>query len=527
VAADSLGQGYLWLRSLNSLQAEKLAGTENATLPFWSPDGRYVGFFIETKLKKVSVVGERRVQIVCDATSGRGGTWNKDGTILFCPASSGPLYRVSASGGTPTQVTSIDSTLGETAHRFPQFLPDGESFIYVSIPQGPDGYRMRMASLKNPAPETVLLSEGAAVHAHPGYLLFEREGSLLAQRFDAGQGKVLGDPLPLPENPAGLRGYNGSPSVSSSLNHVLVFPQTGEYDMQLEWFDRSGKTLGVVPVPGETYDSPTLSPSGDRLSANIGVGPESEVWVIELDRGISSRLTFEGQSNSASIWSPNGKRIYFGSFRDGSRSIYWKLANGAGGEELLIRLPGVFNDPLGTSPDGKHLILRMLRKETGEDLMLVSMGEEEPRLTPYLDTRFNEMHGSISPDGKWLAYRSDESGELELYIQSFPTPTAKYRISPGGAGPSYFTQSKVIHWRPDGSEIIYFAKDGETILSTTIRIGETIDVGATTVLFKLPNGHNGYTTIDGERFLASVPNRESVTPNLTVVTNWTEGLRAP
>jgi serine/threonine protein kinase len=526
VAADSLGQDYLWLRSLSSLQAEKLAGTENATLPFWSPDGRYVGFFVETKLKKVSVVGERRVQIVCDATSGRGGTWNEDGTILFCPASAGPLYRVPASGGTPTQVTSIDTTIAETAHRFPQFLPDGEHFVYVSIPAGPDGNRMQMASLGDPTPKTILLSEGSAVYAHPGHLLFEREGSLLAQEFDVGQGKVLGEPIPLPEDPQGMRGFNGSPAVSVSRNQVLVFPQTGQHDMQIEWFDREGKSIGLVPVPTGNYGAPHLSPSGDRLSVDVGAFAESEVWVIELNRGLASRLTFEGQGNSASAWSPDGQRIYFGSFRDGSRSIYSKLANGAGSEDLFIRLPGVFNSPRVWSPDGKHLVLRVLQEETGEDLVLVSAGKE-PELIRYLDTGFNEMHGSVSPDGKWMAYRSDESGELELYVQSFPTPTAKYRISPNGAGPTYFAAHGVIHWKPDGSEIIYVAKDGDTILSTAIQLGETIDVGETTVLFKLPNGHGGYTTIDGERFLACVPSQESVTPNLTVVTNWMEGLTAP
>ena len=156
--------------------------------------------------------------------------------------------------------------------------------------------------------------------------------------------------------------------------------------------------------------------------------------------------------------------------------------------------------------------------------MLVSMGEER-ELTPYLDTGFNEMSGSISPDGKWMAYRSDESGEFELYVQSFPTPTAKYRISPSGAG--LFRATNEIHWKPDGSEIFYFARNGQTILSTAVRIGERIEVGATTVLFELPAGHNGYATIDGQRFLALVPSQESVTPNLTVVTNWMEGLEAP
>jgi Tol biopolymer transport system component len=262
------------------------------------------------------------------------------------------------------------------------------------------------------------------------------------------------------------------------------------------------------------------------MAAEMNSGKDTDIWIIELDRGLSTRLTFEPYNNTTPVWSLDGSRIYFGSESEGSRNAYWKLSNGAGRRELLAKLPGVFNNPMHISPDGKTMAVRMLRKDTGEDVMLLSLDGDRD-LRPYLDSRFNEMNGSISPDGRWLAYRSDESGQFEMYVQAFPEPSSKYRISPGGAGSLYYTFARPI-WARDGKELIYLSGDGMTIVATAVTLGETtLEVGGTKTLFRLPREHQGFTSNDGERFLACVPSRESATPSLTVVTNWTEGLSAP
>jgi serine/threonine protein kinase len=525
VAADSSGQDHLYLRSLTSLDAEMLQDTETAVLPFWAPDGRQVGFFVEGKLKRISVVGERRVQVVCDVKTGRGGAWNADGTILFCPASSGPLFRVPASGGQPVQVTAIDTTSGETAHRFPQFI-GGDRFLYVAIPPGADGYAIRTATLSEPEPRTVLTAGGAATFAAPDHLLFWRDGTLFAQRFAADRGQVQGEPLPLPESPNGQTNYNGSPYVSASATGVLTFPQSSGAEYQFEWLDREGRSLGTVPVPAGDYTTPALSPRGDRLAAAMSAGRDTDIWIIELGRGLSSRLTFEPYNNGSPTWSLDGSRVYFSADVEGSRNIYWKLSNGAGRRELLIKLPGVFNGPQDISPDGETMVVRMLRKDTGEDLMLLSL-DGDPEIRPYLDSRFNEMNGSISPDGRWLAYQSDESGQFEMYVQTFPVQTSKYRISPNGSGSLYSTYPQPV-WGKEGRELVYVSGDGMTVVATALTPGENaLDVGATKTLFRLPREHRGYSSLDGERFLACVPSRESATPTLTVVTNWMAGLTGP
>jgi Tol biopolymer transport system component len=525
-ATDSSGQVHLWVRPLASLDAEMIPGTEKAFLPFWSPDSRQVGFFVEGKLKRVTVVGERRVQVVCDATSGRGGTWSADGTILFCPASSGPLYRVSAGGGQPVQVTAIDTTIGETAHRFPQFLPGGNRFIYVSIPALDEGFRVRTATLDEPEPTTLLLADGAATFVPPDHLLFLRGGTLFAQAFAPGRGEVTGKPVPLPERPGGRYNFNGSPSVSASSNGVLTFPQGVGADYQFEWFDREGRSLGTIPLRPANYNSPALSPRGDRLVAQLISGDDRDLWIIQLDRGLSTRLTFGPGSKEGPTWSLDGSRVYYSNEVGVSRNIYWKRSNGAGQGELLMKLPGVFNIPTNLSPDGRFMLVRMLQQETGEDIALLSL-DGKPELRPCLNSPFNEMNGSLSPDGRWLAYQSDESGQFELYVQTFPEPTSKYRISSGGSGNLYYTLSRII-WGRGGKELIYLSGDQMTVMSTTVTLGEnTLQVGATKALFRMPLDHHGYDSNDGERFLGCVPSRESATPTLTVVTNWTAGLAQP
>lgn len=522
VCTDSTGSRSLWLRRLDSLEAKPLPGTEDPLTPFWSPDSRFVAFFSEPHLKKIAVA-DHSVQIICNAVSGRGGTWNEDGIILFCPASAGPLFQVSASGGEPLQVTELDTTAGETAQRFPQFLPDGKTFIYVSLPKV-KYWKAKVASLENPEPKTILTASSGAIFADPGYLLFARDGTLFAQKFNTKKLELEGDPISLPDRPGGYRGYNGSTELSASTNGRLFFPQNEFETTQAFWFDRKGTRVGRVLLQRGYYGFSTLSPAGNWLAMEREEEGRREVWVMNLQRGIMNRLTFERGGNQNPVWSPDGSEIVFSSSDDkGTANIYKKNSSGAGVVEKLTKLTGVFNDPRDWSPDGEFIVIRRLMEETGEDIYLLSTKTGD--IKPFLNSRFNEDGGSVSPDGKWLAYRSDESGSVELYVQSFPEPAAKIRISTDGASSPFGTYFSLAVWTKDGRELIYIAGDGYTLKSAPIEYTPTFRVGTPKTLFRLPQNCNGFTTRDGKKFLVLIRGEGEITPNLTVVFNWTEELK--
>jgi serine/threonine protein kinase len=519
VGLDTTGTVRLWLRPFDNLDVEELPGTEGASLPFWSPDSRSVGFFVDGKLKRCVIAGDRSVQTICDVVSGRGGTWGADGTILFNPASAGPLFRVAATGGTPVQVTALDSANGETAHRFPQFLPDGNHFIYVSLPARDGRFDVRLASLEDPEPRTLVRADGAAVFAPPGYLVFERNEALIAQRLDMKRLEMSGDPFTLSDRPGGDRDYNGSPAVSASANGMLSYVH-GQVDQAVvEWFDRTGTSRGRLPVPRAAYRAIRISPDGRRVAIAKGDPTNvSDIWVLEIDRGVSTRLTFEPLRNGSPVWVPDGSRIIFGSLRDGTRNLYWKAANGAGLDELLARLPGIFANPMDVSPDGKSLLVRLLLEETDEDIYVMSLlGDDPPR--PFLNTRFAEQDGKFSPNGRWVAYRSNESGRLELYVQSFPEPRTKVRVSTSGAGPSFTFWTQPI-WSKDGKELLYVGGDGLTIMSVPVETEPTFRAGTPRALFRLPREYVGFDSRYGQMFLV-VHRGEEHGLSLTVVRNWT------
>ena len=511
------------MRRLDSLESKPLPGTEGPLTPFWSPDSRFVGFFSEPHLKKIAVA-DHSVQIICNAASGRGGTWNKDGIILFCPASGGPLFQVAASGGKARQVTEVDTTAGETAQRFPQFLPDGKTFIYVSLPRT-EYLKTKVASLENPEPKTILTASSAAVFADPGYLLFDRDGTLFAQKFNLKKLEVEGDPVSLPDRPGGYREYNGSTELSASKNGRLFFPQNEFKTTQGFWFDRKGTRVGRVPLQQGNHFFPKLSRDGNRLAIERREGRSSaEIWVMDLQREIMTRLTFERGFNQIPVWSPDGSVIIFSSSDDkGNANIYKKNSSGAGTAERLTDFTGLFNDPRDWSPDGEFIVIRRLLKDTGEDIYLVLTKTGEVK--PFLNSRFNETGGTVSPDGKWLAYQSDESGSQELYVQSFPEPTAKIRVSTDGAANPFVAVSSPPVWAKNGRELIYLSGDTYTLKSAPIEYAPTLRIGTPKTLFQLPRNHNGFTTLDGEKFLIMVQGEGEITPNLTVVFNWIEELK--
>jgi len=522
VATDSNGLRRIWLRSLDSLSPQSLAGTEGARTPFWSPDGRFIAFFADSKLKKTSRDGGVPVTLA-DAPSARGGSWGSAKEIVFAASSGGPLLRVDENGGATSAASELGK--GEASHRFPSFLPDGRRFLYVSLPQlRPGELPIRLGSLDGvprPGPE-VAAGSGAAVFAAPGYILYGRRDAVVAQPFDPKRWRVTGSPVTLREvlNVVGSAG--GVPAVSVSANGVLVQTPSGLADSRLVWLNRKGEIIGSVSAPPAAWGSPAVSPDGTRV---LLVRPSSErwdIWQVDLARGGATPMTFENNLNFAPTWSPDGRRFAFAS-GGGNRSIYLRDASGAGSAELLAQLTGLFNNTTDWSRDGTTLILRRLDPATGEDIwILPASGDRKP--IPFLKTKFNEQDGRLSPDGRWIAYRSDESGRMELYVQPFPAGGARVRVSTEGAGELEGFQQNLV-WTTDGRELIFLGGDGVTVMVAPIPAGVTVKVGTPRALFKLPPGTTGWIpTPDGSRFFTCLTVPGTVASTARVVIGWTAEL---
>ena len=515
VARMADGKQLLWVRSLDALSAGALPGTEGAINPFWSPDSRSLGFFADGKLKKIEAAGGPTLTL-CDAPNGRGGTWNRDGVILFTPNTTAPLYRISASGGVASAVTKLDEGARrrqDRSHRWPSFLPDGNHFLYV-------GVGIRVASLD--APEGKLLPLNAhsnALYAQ-GHLLFMREATLMAQPFDVKRLETTGDAFPIAEQvQAGGGGAKGAFSVSEE--GILAY-QTGaaESGSQLTWFDRSGKQTGMLGDLAN-YASLHLSPDGKRAAVSIA-GRNGDIWIYEVARGLRTRLTFDPEAQHDVIWAPDGNRLVFNSTRKGRLDLYQKAADGSGSEELLVE-SDVDKYPNSWSRDGRFVLYSTAFDvpKTKTDLWVLPLsGDRKP--FPFLQTEFNESRGHFSPDGSWIAYQSDESGRDEVYVASFPGPGGKRQISTaGGTFP---------RWRSDGKEIFYLAPDNKLMAAEVKGQGVNLEVGAARVLFDVRPGNptSGYQydfNSDGQRFLVNTSMDQKVSSPITVVINWTAGLK--
>ncbi len=523
-AADSAGSTRLWIRPLDLLTAQPLSGTEDAIFPFWSPDSRFIGFFADRKLRKVRVPGGQP-ETICDAPNGRGGTWSRDDVIVFAPLATGPLTRVSANGGEAVIVASPDPTRHETALRFPCFLPDSRHFLYVSLPRRKGGFEVRVGTLDSKENARLMTADSAPVYAEPGYLLFGRGGRLLAQRFDpshlklSGEAASLGNVLPLSQS-------EGAPLLNPPAGDMLAQVAAKLPNTQLTWLDRSGRQSGTVPLPPGRYAFPFPSPDG-RLAAVTKLTNAStyDLWVVDLQRGVPSRLTFDGSAVSGSaslLWSPDGSYIVFQCNPTGPYDIYQVLASGTGRPEPLYQSSVVLKYPAALSPDGKFLAFTQDDESNGWDLWLLPLeGERKP--IPYLRTPFQEFGSAMSPDGRWLAYSSDETGTAEIYVSSFPNPREKHRITISGGAEA--------QWSQDGREMLIYTGGftptaGGAILSVEVETIPTFKVGTPRVLFTAqPDMAGLHATRDLQRFLAAVPIEKAAPPSITVILNWQAGLK--
>lgn len=518
---SSESKTLLWVRALDSLAAQPLAETEGAMWPFWSPDSRFVGFFSGGKLKKIEVTGGP-AQTLCDAPDGLGGAWNRDGVIVFAPKSGDALYRVSASGGTPASLTTLDASRKEVSHYLPRFLPDGRHFLYFANSAQRENAGIFVGSLDSTETKSLLNADTHAEYSPPGYLLFLRERTLMAQGFDAGKLELMGEQFPVAEHVDRLPSNFFFSLFSVSETGVLVYRSGTAGNAQLAWFDRGGKQLGTVGPPGP-YFNPCLSPDEKRLAVGRWdqQGGPGDIWLIELGRDTPTRFTFDPGHDTSPIWSSDGSRIVFGASRDGPRNLYQKASSSAGNDEALLKSD---NQKVATdwSADGRFILYEEYFPKTGADLWVLPVsGGQKP--FPFLQTEFREIQGQFSPDGKWIAYVSNESGTWQVYVRSFPASGGKWQVSTAGGGQP--------RWRRDGRELFYIGP-GSRLMTVEVKGGvASFEAGVPKALFELritdmTFHRNSYVVAaDGQRFLVTSRLEEAASTPTTVVLNWTAGLK--
>ena len=458
-AASGEGGQRLWHRPLDAVTALLLDGTEGAEYPFWSPDSRAIGFFASSKLKRMDIAGGPP-QIVADAPNGRGGAWNRDGTILFAPGNASALMRVPTSGGEPQPVTKVDPPR-QAGHRLPQFLPDGRRFLFFA--QGnSEGQGIYIGSLDSADTKRLTSAEASGAYTEPGVLVFMQQNALVVRSFDLAGGMLTGDAVTIAERVSYDAGFNLAGFSVSAVGR-LAYRAGGSERRQLTWFDRTGKMTGVAGEP-DTNNLVTnaLSPDGRRIVVSRTVQSNVDVWVIDVLRGGATRFTFDPAVDNNSVWSPDGTRIAFSSSRNGFFDLFLKSSSGAGAEELVLASPFT-KQPNDWSPDSRFLLYQHGDPKTGWDLAAMPMmGDRKP--TVVASTPFEERGGQFSPDGRWVAYQSNESGRSEIYVQSFPGPGGKWQVSTAGG-----TDAR---WRPDGKELFFLAPDAK-LMAVSVRASDS------------------------------------------------------
>jgi Tol biopolymer transport system component len=526
------GVDRVWIRPLDSLEQRALPATDGATYPFFSPDSAHIGFFAQGKLKRIAVTGGPP-QTLCDAPDPRGGAWGPNGEIVFAPGVNSVLYRVRAEGGAPTPVFKQPPGGASPSLRFPDFLPRSERFFFVTLGNTAETTGLYVGSLDGTPPVRLLPDSSHAAYVPPatpgasGHLVFRRESTLLAQPFDPEHLRTTGEVFPLADQ-IGEASNTGFSAFSASWNGTLVYQSgAGIAIRELVWRDRSGKLLGTITKPDLIY-APALSPDGRQLAYSLGNQSSStaDIWLQDLARGAPSRFTFGPDIREDPVWSPNGANIAF-TFRTASggfNDLYQKPSSGAGKEQLLIH-GGTNAFASDWSRDGKLIVYSQTGDNTKDDLWLLPLdGDRKPRL--YLQTSFYENQGQFSPDGRWMAYSSDESGQFQVYVQPIPPNGAKWQISSaGGSQP---------RWRADGKELFYAASDRK-LVAVPVKSDSSFAAGVPVPLFEgidlldlaVNRALNYRPAADGQRFLVSTTaggDAAAATP-LTVVTNWTAGLK--
>jgi Tol biopolymer transport system component len=510
-AATGVSGPLLFLRAFDESVARPLAGTEDARYPFWSPDSRSIAFFATSKLKRLDL-GGGALQVLAEAGVGGGGSWSRDGVILYSQFRG--LMRVSATGGTPVAVTLLPPA--DAGALFPEFLPDGVHFLFYVLTQTkPERQGVYLGSLDTATPTRILTADVAAVYAREGYLLVMRQGALLAVPFDATRGVVSGEAVSVASAVGALPNPpRGAFSVSST--GVLAYRMGTPSTNQLRWVDRTGKLLTSLASPAATQLFPELAPDG----RHVAVQRERDIWLIDTDRGVPRRLTVNTISTPG-VWSPDSRRLFFAAVPSGQ--IFTQVADGSRGQEPVLTIAGHQAMPNALSPNGEILLYENSASGVRELWALPFTGDRKP--FPVVQTAFASDEGQFSPDGRWIAYRSSESGREEIYLQSFPGRGGKMRVSiDGGSQP---------RWRRDGKELFYVAPQGR-LMAVSVGLlsgGDAPTIGTAAPLFTthlagLDFPRHGYdVAADGQRFLLNVVETEANAAPITLVVNWPVVLR--
>jgi len=522
--ASGDGASRLWVRPLDTLAAQPLAGTEGATYPFWSPDSRSIGFFADNQLKRLDLSGGAP-QTLAPAGLARGGAWSADGVILFAPGSTGPLSRVPAGGGDVVPVTTLGA--GQLSHRFPQFLPGRRQFLcYVQGAVETAGIYLGALDATAVTRVTAADTAGAYLPTGPGsteafreggWLLFGQQGTLVARRFDAAQGALSGDAVTVADALAIDAIYNvGALSVSAT--GLVTYRAGGVGRNQLTWFDRAGQALGTLGAPDATQFDPARSPDGRQVAVSRVAQGNIDLWLIDAAR--TTRFTFDSTPDRYPVWSPDGRRLVFGrQLRAGIWDLYQKPTNGPGAEALLLASSET-KAATSWSPDGRSLLYTNSPPTTSRDVWVLPMAGD-PKPFPFLNSTFNERSSVFSPDGHWVAYDSDESGRAEIYVRPFPGPGGQWQVSTAGG--------KDPRWRPDGKELYYIAPDSRLMAAPIASSGTALQPGLPTALFQprivlggavVTGYRQQYDVAPDGRFLINVTVDESTAAPITVITNW-------
>jgi Tol biopolymer transport system component len=526
-ARDAQGQTAVWIRSLDTLEARRLPGTEGARLPFWSPDGRSVGFFVTGQLLAVDLIGgapRRIAETNQDAADARGGAWSPDGTIVFAPAFTGPLFRVAADGSRPPEpATKLEE--GQGTHRFPRFLPDGRHFLFYASPgSGIEPGEIRLGELGSLETRRLVEASSAAVYVSTGHLVFARGATMLARPFDGSRLEFVGEPVSIGiEIPTGSS-ISGLRSISASADGTLVYRADPSSATDLVWVDREGHDLGRLGQPGSWKLAPRISPDGRRvLVGTYGVGSVNagNLWILDAKRGVGTPLTFDAADDANAIWSPDGRRVAFGRAKSQDTFGLYLLSVDAPQDVKELVAPGAsgYLEPDCWTPDGTRVLFTRRGTATGSDILIVRVdGGAEPQ--PWLATPFNEVGADVSSDGHWVAYASDIGGSFNVYVKPLEGAGTPWQVSTGGG-----TSPR---WSPRGDELFYRSPANE-IMAAPVSVSEgRFSTGAPVSLFAagINDQQRDYdVTPDGKRFVLARPVDTGDAP-LVVVLGFDRTLRA-
>ena len=521
---DKNGVVSVWVRRIGEAQGRTLPGTEGGGHPFWSPDSHSIGFFADGKLKRIDA-DDASLQTICDVgLSPRGGSWNRDGIIIFTPHINEPLYQVSANGGTPVPLTTLDTNHGETSHRWPQFLPDGKHYLFLNRSLERERMGIYAGSLDSKPPKMLVNTGFGPAYAAGGYLLFVKNQSLFAQPFSAGTAQLRGEPLALPDQVA-VVGSTSEGIFSASQSGALVYYSIdvahGGYDVT--WRDRTGKSLSTLAHG--FFSRPAISPDSTKVA--IGRYDEHwwlpDLWVFDLLRGSETQFTFGSGTGTYAAWEPDGQGLIYGSATNTVPHIYRKRLNGNGEAEVLLKTDGVVELPRSVCRDGRYLMYTraLVGTKAKQELWALPLfGERKP--FPVVQGQFNIIDGGFSPDCKWVAYSTSGPGEPEVSIASFPEGTQRYQVSSGGGGNP--------RWRQDGKELFFVSPHNGDLLSVAVdSTGQQIRLGSPHVLFTTHGVANRLGVFDvqpdGQRFLVNTEPAQIYNVPLTLVLHWDAALK--